>query len=624
MDERLVAQRQLFAAPVAEAPDQLYVRAQEGFGASDRDGLTVRPGMSVTSNTYFGRFPASYWQRWTEVRDVRWAATCGGAGVVRLVASDSEGRTRVVHAVDVQSDEPHEVEVSATLDRFVDGGALWVDFEATHDALFVQRARWTVPAPAERRPTAVAMPSYNRVSYCVKTLLTLAKDPDVLDMLSAVYLIDQGSDPVEGSPRFESVVQSLGGKLRYIRQPNLGGSGGYSRGLYEAYANHGEHVNVMFLDDDVWLEPDVVIRLSAFEQHTRRPVIVGGQMLRLLHPDRLHVGAETANLGALAAGEPVDLALRNANMVEPTVEATSERDKSDPRPPQFQQEVRVDAGYNGWWACLIPAEVVRNVGYPLPAFFQWDDIEYGFRARSKGYPTVTLPGAGVWHLDFDWKDWDDWHRYFNIRNAMITSALHGGFDRRAITLSLTQQLLRYLASMQYGLAATLLKAVDDFLLGPDMMRDGGIQAAADIRKLRAEFPETVMHPASEVPGDLFSDAPLVPSGRPPLLRKPTLLLRLARQWRGEMPSGTVSIPAGSAYWWHISRFGTAVVTDASQEGVRVRKLDVDRLHSLGNQGMATLRELYRRGPSVAAAYREALPSLTSKQNWERLYSANGH
>ncbi|HEX3593431.1 MAG TPA: glycosyltransferase [Pseudonocardiaceae bacterium] len=623
MDERLVAQRQLFAAPVAEAPDQLYVRAQAGFGASDRDGLTVRSGMSVTSNTYFGRFPASYWQRWTEVREVRWSATCGGAGVLRMVASDPDGRTRVVHAVTIDSDEPREIEITGPLDRFVDGGALWMDFEATHDTLSVRRARWTVPAPAYPRPTAVAMPSYNRVSYCVKTLLTLAGDQEVLDLLSAVYLIDQGSDAVESSPRFESVVGALGGKLRYIRQPNLGGSGGYSRGLYEAYANHGEHVNVMFLDDDVWLEPDVVVRLTAFEQHTREPVIVGGQMLRLLHPDRLHVGAETANLSALAAGEPVDMALRNANMIEETRESAAEKDKADARPTQFQQEVRVDAGYNGWWACLVPAEVVRNVGYPMPAFFQWDDIEYGYRARSKGYPTVTLPGAGVWHLDFDWKDWDDWHRYFNIRNAMITSALHGGFDRRGITVSLTQQLLRYLASMQYGLAATLLKAVDDFLLGPDMMHDGGIQAAADIRKLRAEFPETVVHPAGDVPGVGFAGAPVRMSGRPPMLRKPTLLLRLARQWKGGV-SGTASIPAGSAYWWHISRYSTAVVTDASQEGVRLRRLDTDRLHHLSQQGYATLRELYRRGGTVAGQYRDALPSLTSKENWERLYTNSGH
>jgi len=73
---------------------------------------------------------------------------------------------------------------------------------------------------------------------------------------------------------------------------------------------------------------------------------------------------------------------------------------------------------------------VRAIGYPLPLFFQWDDVEFGYRARAHGFPTVALPGAGVWHADFGWKDWDEWHRYFNMRNGLITAALHTGFSTR--------------------------------------------------------------------------------------------------------------------------------------------------------------------------------------------------
>ena len=95
------------------------------------------------------------------------------------------------------------------------------------------------------------------------------------------------------------------------------------------------------------------------------------------------------------------------------------------------QDQRVDTEYNGWWACLIPATIVRAIGYPLPLFFQWDDIEFGYRARAHGFPTVALPGAGVWHADFGWKDWDEWHRYFNMRNGLITAALHSDFDAKS-------------------------------------------------------------------------------------------------------------------------------------------------------------------------------------------------
>ena len=53
---------------------------------------------------------------------------------------------------------------------------------------------------------------------------------------------------------------------------------------------------------------------------------------------------------------------------------------------------------------------------------------------------MTLPGAGVWHADFAWKDWDEWHRYFNLRNALITAALHSEFPVRRIAGMLAQLL----------------------------------------------------------------------------------------------------------------------------------------------------------------------------------------
>jgi galactofuranosylgalactofuranosylrhamnosyl-N-acetylglucosaminyl-diphospho-decaprenol beta-1,5/1,6-galactofuranosyltransferase len=59
------------------------------------------------------------------------------------------------------------------------------------------------------------------------------------------------------------------------------------------------------MDDDVLLEPEILIRLTAFATCTRHPTIVGGQMLNLLHPAHLHVSAEYAEPETLRAGRPV-------------------------------------------------------------------------------------------------------------------------------------------------------------------------------------------------------------------------------------------------------------------------------------------------------------------------------
>ena len=113
--------------------------------------------------------------------------------------------------------------------------------------------------------------------------------------------------------------------------------------------------------------------------------------------------------------------------------------------------------------------------------------------------------------------------------------------------------------MQYGLAATLIQAVDDFLDGPDMLRDGSAAAATAIRRIRAEYPETQMLP---VPPWRATSARCRSSGPERAGARGTDLAQAAAYLltdRVVHPTGMVV--AGDAHWWHVSTFGRAVVTD---------------------------------------------------------------
>ncbi|MDM7488881.1 glycosyltransferase [Rhodococcus sp. CSLK01-03] len=601
---RQTAQRALFAGPSPLVSDDMYVTVK---GTVDRERTRVRLGRRsrIETDTYFGRFPASYWQRWTAVTEVAFVAEVDGDGRLELVATDARGRRRIVATTAVSSNgTPTTVTVSTPVDRFVDGGALFARISTGSGELTVANARWTVPAPKTLRPAAVVICTFNRADDCAATLAAMADDPIALADVQSVYVIDQGNDRVETREEFRRVASELGDKLVYITQPNLGGAGGFTRGLYEVTGSaRNPGANIVFMDDDVLCEPEAVVRLNMFANCTVEPAIVGAQMLYLLHPDRVHVGAEVADLQRLQAGLEVKNALADKSTLKK------------------QQDIRVDAGYNGWWSCLIPSEVVDKVGYPLPLFFQWDDIEYGYRSRANGVATVTLPGAAVWHADFAWKDWDEWHRYFNLRNAMITAALHTELDGKALAKQLRTDLFRYLVSMQYGMAFTLLKAVEDFLRGPEFLHDGGMEAAAAIRRERAEYGETIRHDANNVPGLRPADMFITPAGPHPRksLEWAVLAKRALNQWRGRLPAHPVAVPSSDAHWWHVSLFSHAVVTDASQEGVRVRKRDKKRAVALLRRGMRALQALKQETPAVSLRYREAAPQLTSRENWARLY-----
>ncbi|MDT7615580.1 MAG: galactofuranosylgalactofuranosylrhamnosyl-N-acetylglucosaminyl-diphospho-decaprenol [Pseudonocardiales bacterium] len=607
----ILAQRGLFFGPSGKAPEDLYSVVEMGTARRRRHRIDLSPGSRVHTNTYFGRFHATYWQRWTPVTEVEVEAVVTGSGRVRLMASDTNKVWRVAAVADVEDVVEQKVRFVAPIDRFLDGGGMWLELTTEIDGMSVSDVRWSVVAVRPVPRTDLVICTYNRVDDCLNTLQSLADDPGALALVGTVEVVDQGSDPLESRERFLDVAAALGEHLRYVRQPNLGGAGGFTRGLFDATAGAPEEQSdILLMDDDVMLEPEIVVRLTSFAASTATPMIIGGQMLNLLHPGHLHVSAERADPEKLVNGLEIAGALREAYLLG-----------LDERNLPINQERRVDAEYNGWWSCLIPAAIVREIGYPLPVFFQWDDVEYGYRARAHGFPTVTLPGAGVWHADFGWKDWDEWHRYFNLRNALIMAALHTDFSTKRVITRVGHLLSTYLIAMHYGLTATLLQAVEDFLDGPEILDDGSVAAAAEIRRIRAAYPETIVHPMSEMSDD-FRDLQIVRAANEPGNLWLTFAKRAAYHVLGRAPHGTGTVAAGDAHWWHVSLFDRAVVTDMGETGVRIRQRDPERVKALAKRGLVAMRRLRSEGPAVAQRYRDDMGRLTSRANWARLYGVD--
>lgn len=125
--KRLVAQRGLFRGPAPEIPEELYADVVAGRADTERRRLVVGQRSTVSTNTYFGRFPASYWQRWTLVTQVDVETRVSGTGRLLLRASDTNGVPRTVAVHEVAGAEGEAVRLSAALDRFVDGGGLWLE-----------------------------------------------------------------------------------------------------------------------------------------------------------------------------------------------------------------------------------------------------------------------------------------------------------------------------------------------------------------------------------------------------------------------------------------------------------------------------------------------------------------
>ena len=141
--------------------------------------------------------------------------------------------------------------------------------------------------------------------------------------------------------------------------------------------------------------------------------------------------------------------------------------------------------YNGWFMCLIPAEVLQDIGLSLPVFIKWDDSEYGLRAKAAGYPTVTFPGAAVWHVPWtDKNDALDWQSYFHVRNRFIAALLHSPYPRggRLLRESFNHQ-IKHMVSMQYSTVELRHKALEDVLAGPEALHASLPTTLPEIKEL---------------------------------------------------------------------------------------------------------------------------------------------
>jgi galactofuranosylgalactofuranosylrhamnosyl-N-acetylglucosaminyl-diphospho-decaprenol beta-1,5/1,6-galactofuranosyltransferase len=574
-----------------------------------RTTLQIGAESEVSFSTYFNAFPASYWRRWSTLKSVVLHAELTGTGRVDVYRTKATGARIFVdgNAFASAHDEPAVVEFEVGLEPFEDGGWIW--FDITSDtAVTLHSAGWyaAVPAPGVAN-IAIGIPTFNRPDDCVNSLRALTSDPLVDAVVGAVIVPDQGKAKVRDHPDFAEAAAPLGNRLSVHDQPNLGGSGGYSRVMYEALKNTDCH-QILFMDDDIRIEPDSVLRALAMNRFAKTPTLVGGQMLNLQEPSHLHI-----------MGEVVD---RSNFMWTGAPHTRYNHDFSrDSLPDTKRLHRRIDVDYNGWWMCMIPRAVAEELGQPLPLFIKWDDADYGLRAAEHGYPTVTMPGAAIWHMA--WSDKDDaidWQAYFHLRNRLVVAAMHWDGDVSGLLRSTLKATLKHLACLEYSTVAIQNKAIDDFLAGPEHIFSILESALPEVHRIRKDYPDAVvLVAASELPP---------PSGAVGAIGEPkTNVAKAIRLARGVLHNLTKADPAHhqrpqlnvstqDSRWFLLCNVDGVTVTTADGRGVVYRQRDRAKMFSLLRQSLRRQRRLANRFDEMRKAYRAALPVLSGKQKWE--------
>lgn len=239
--------------------------------------------------------------------------------------------------------------------------------------------------------------------------------------------------------------------------PNVGGSGGFARGMIEALEQNPKATHVLLMDDDVEVLPESFIRtfnLLSLLKEKYVNAFLSGAMMSLEEPN-----LRTEDLGFFTAKGTF-------SPLKPEGYMTSLHDVVETeiyKAPTGLYEDTVQQ-YAGWWYCVIPTATIEREGLPLPLFVRSDDAEYALRCKPR---FMSMNGICVWHNSFKFKYSAAVERYQVSRNTLISQATTGVAPLADFLYEIRREVELDLKKFDYDDALLAVKGLEDFLRGPE-------------------------------------------------------------------------------------------------------------------------------------------------------------
>jgi galactofuranosylgalactofuranosylrhamnosyl-N-acetylglucosaminyl-diphospho-decaprenol beta-1,5/1,6-galactofuranosyltransferase len=442
-------------------PPALYLRGTAGV--PDRaGGIALADGERLSTETFFGCFHRAHWQAWTGVRDLALSARLEGRARLRLLEASGTGSRLLAEATLDNDSPPVPVPPAAAAP-----GRLHLDLRA-EGPVRLHALDFVTPQPPPRQATlSVGLVTFNQEARFARTLAALLALASELPALRRIHVVNQGAPFAD--PELRALLAHP--LVRAVAQRNLGGCGGFTRTLAAEMADPDPASHHLLMDDDITLDARMIVRALRFLDHARPEIALGAGMLDALRPTVMHEAG-----AALRPDNTIAAHARDADLADPA------------QLHHFDAPVPTD--FNAWWFCILPLAACRRIGLPAPLFLRGDDFDYGARLADAGVPTVTLPGIAVWHEPFHAKP-QGWQSYYDLRNRLIFAASHPGRVRQLSLAHVAGLITTAALTHRYAIAALRMRAVADFLSGPDALfsRDAEALHAEVTALARSHAPE---------------------------------------------------------------------------------------------------------------------------------------
>ena len=295
---------------------------------------------------------------------------------------------------------------------------------------------------------------------------------------------------------------------------NVGGAGGFARGMIETIKQKNPATHVLLMDDDVIIMPEALKRtynLLSLIKDEYKDHFISGAMLKMEQMNEQHedIGYVHNDGYYTPKKRPMYLHLLEDVVMNEELLDTPEM------------------SYAAWWYCCTPIKNVRPDNLPLPVFVRGDDVEFSLRNKAD---IISLNGICIWHMGFTQKFNGAMELYQVPRNSLIIQATSNICNNVDFIPRLKVLFYSEIYRFNYNGASLLLDAVEDFLKGPDFFStlDG-----EKMMKEKAKFNDNLSNLKDFK--NIFVDLGRV-YDNPPMTKKQRLIYQLTDNGHRFMPS----------------------------------------------------------------------------------------
>lgn len=384
----------------------------------------------ISTDTYFNSLSVGKWKTNTDIAELNFTIRFKGKIKIIWHLHRLHFSHRILNEVYLENSELSEVTIPLLFWDSLEQGMLAFDIEALSDAEVHDFHYSTISERKRTISLGIIITHFNRQQYVLPAVERLKREllnQEEFRERVSLFIVDNS----QNLPLLEQVT--------IIPNENLGGSGGFTRGLIHL-KELGSYSHCLFMDDDASCEVEGIKRTIALLEYVNKSnTAIAGAMLREAEMFRQFENGAKFD-GVCKPNKPY-LDLRDVNSLLLN-----------------ELEERID--YGGWWFFAFPLSEVKH--YAFPYFVRGDDSGFSL---VHNFNIMTLNGISSWQEDFALKNGPLPHyldtRYHIMHN--FHNLVEGG--RFLILKTSARMCLKNLLTYQYETALAAIYAIEDVSKG---------------------------------------------------------------------------------------------------------------------------------------------------------------